>query len=240
MTNLLYLTDMQSLTCTAKVEDILEENGKQIIILNQTVFYPQGGGQPYDTGEITSTDPTFLVEEVRFVEGIVKHIGVFKNGTFQKEESVTCLVNSERRLLNSRLHSAGHLVDMSVYELYPEWTPAKGFHFPDGPYVEYIATIPEEDKETVVKKLEELGNKFIKEELNTSTAFVTKEQLKEYCRHIPENIPEGKPVRIVSFKDFGVPCGGTHVTNLKDLKYITIRKVKQEKDRVRVAYDVTR
>lgn len=240
MTQLLYLTDMLSLTCTAKVEEVLEENGKQVVILNQTVFYPQGGGQPYDTGTISSETATFLVEEVRYFEGSVKHIGIFEKGTFEKGESVTCAVNKDRRLLNSKLHSAGHLVDMAVYALYPEWTPGKGFHFPDGPYVEYIAVIPEQDKETIAKKLEELGNKYIQEELITATALVTKEQLKDYCRHVPTNIPEGKPIRIVSFADFGVPCGGTHVSNLKDLKYITIRKVKQEKDRVRVSYDITR
>lgn len=239
-TKLLYLEKMDQLTGEATVLDVIEENGKQVVILDQTVFYPQGGGQPYDIGEIASGNATLKVEQVRYFEGTVKHIGTFEKGTFQKDDKVTCHVNPERRLLNARLHSAGHMVDMAVYSLKPEWVPTKRYHFPDGPYVEYSGAIDETEKEALKQKLEELGNKTISEGGDTKVLFIEKSEMSKYCRHVPENIPEGKPTRIVLFGDFGVPCGGTHVQNLSELKHLTIRKIKQEGSNIRVGYDVSR
>ena len=76
-TKLLYLENFTLLECEAKVASVENENGKDILILDQTCFYPQGGGQPYDKGIINSPSGAFVVEEVRSVEGIVKHIGHF-------------------------------------------------------------------------------------------------------------------------------------------------------------------
>ncbi len=101
--------------------------------MDGTIFYPQGGGQPYDQGVIESAKGKFLVEEVRFVDGIVKHIGMFERGSFEKGDEVTCHVDKARRDLHSRLHSAGHIVDMGMTELGLGWIPGKGYHFPDGP-----------------------------------------------------------------------------------------------------------
>lgn len=50
-TKLLCLEEMNALSCTAEVVDIFEEDGKTVAVLDQTVFYPQGGGQPYDKGK---------------------------------------------------------------------------------------------------------------------------------------------------------------------------------------------
>lgn len=239
-TKLLYLDVMDILENEAKVLDVYQENGKDVVVLDQTIFYPQGGGQPYDTGKITSGASEFSVEEVRYVEGVVKHIGKFTKSTFNKSDEITCLVEPERRKLNSRIHSGGHLVDMSVYEAKPSWIPGKGYHFPDGPYVEYTGELLEEEKENLIKRLEDAGNSFIKRQIPVKVLFCKKNELSQFCRHVPDNIPEGKPTRLVLFGDFGVPCGGTHVSNLSEIKKFTIRKVKQEKDKIRVSYDVGR
>ena len=92
------------------------------------MFYPQGGGQPYDTGTISSGDIKFVVEEVRYAEGEVLHIGRFEHVRFMEGEQVRCTVDAERRLLNTRLHSAGHVLDMAVNELGYDWKP-KGLSF---------------------------------------------------------------------------------------------------------------
>lgn len=240
MTTLLYLEQMDILSSEATVQDVLEEEGKQVVILDQTILYPQGGGQPYDTGTIESESGKFAVEQVRFVEGIVKHIGTFTEKSFQKGEKVNLSVNPERRLLNSRLHSAGHLVDMGIYELKPDWIPGKGYHFPDGPYVEYEGTFSEPEREQLIKNLQETCNNIISKNPSVEAKIITKDELGTYCRHIPTNIPEGKPIRIVLFGDFGVPCGGTHVKNLSELKSIVIRKIRGESGKVKVSYDVER
>jgi Ser-tRNA(Ala) deacylase AlaX len=76
--------------------------------------------------------------------------------------------------------------------------------------------------------------------LQTHVVFVHKDKMHELCRNVPTNIPENKPVRVVMYGTFGVPCGGTHVAQLGDIKDITIRKVKLEKGAIRVSYDVPR
>ena len=131
-TKLIYLEDFNLFASDAKVLQVVQENGKEIIILDQTTFYPQGGGQPYDKGSIEGPSGKFLVEEVRFVDGAVKHIGKFESGCFQTDETIKCLVDEARRALHSRIHSAGHVVDMAVTALKLNWIPGKGYHFPEG------------------------------------------------------------------------------------------------------------
>src|SRR3989338_1480881 len=200
-TKLLYLEKFALLEAPARVMEVLRENERDIVLLDQTVFYPQGGGQPYDTGMIESPSGKFLVEEVRFVEGAVRHMGVFESGSFAAGDSVICRVDADRRLLHARIHSAGHLVDKAVAELNLPWKPGKGYHFPQGPYDEYEGSLDGLDKEKLKSDLEGLCNTYV-------------------------------------LAGFAMPCGGTPVADLADIGPITIRKIKQEKDKIRIGYDV--
>lgn len=239
-TKLLYLEQLDLLNATARVQAVLHENGRDYVVLDQTCFYPQGGGQPYDQGKITSPNSVFEVREVRFVDGIVKHIGGCANGNFAANEEILCSVDPVRRMLHSRLHSAGHVVDMAVAEQGLSWKPGKGYHFPEGPYVEYAGSLEGINNEHLKKDIEASCNRAIANGLPTTLQFMDQEAMRRVCRFVPENLPKGKPGRVVLFGDFGVPCGGTHVANLSLLKQMVIRKIKQEKQTVRIGYDVTR
>ncbi len=239
MTKLLYLEDMLLLETSAVVEDMLEEDGKTAILLDQTIFYPQGGGQPYDKGVIKNDSVTFQVEEVRWADGLVKHIGSFQQGSFKKGDAVTCIVEKERRELHSRIHSAGHVADMAVTALGLGWVPGKGYHYPDGPYIEYEGTINEDEKEKIKNDIEKRANEIIQEGKVTTLQFMNKDEMKNVCPHVPDYLPEGKPLRVVMYGNFGVPCGGTHVSKLSDIKSMTIRKIKARGNALRVAYDVS-
>ncbi|MDP3795213.1 MAG: alanine--tRNA ligase-related protein [bacterium] len=238
-TKLLYLEDFTALSCVSRVVNAARENDRDVLILDQTVFYPQGGGQPYDRGVIVGASGRFRVEEVRFVDGVVRHIGALENGTLHAVAAVTCQVDEARRLRNSRLHSAGHVVDMAADALHLGWTPGKGYHFPDGPYVEYTGSLDALDKEKLKSDLEEQCGRFIAENLPTTVRFMDKTAMAHVCRFVPETIPEGKPGRVVFFGDFGVPCGGTHVRRLGEIETLTIRKIKAEGARVRIGYAVS-
>jgi Ser-tRNA(Ala) deacylase AlaX len=239
-TKLVYLEDFNLLTGEAIVLEVLKENDRDVVILDRTIFYPQGGGQPYDKGMIESASGKFIVEEVRFIEGIVKHFGVFERGAFVVGEAVKCSVDAVRRALHSRLHSAGHVVDMAVVSLGLPWKPGKGYHFPDGPYVEYAGSSEGLDKEKLKTDIETACNKFIAEDRATKLMFMSKEEMSTVCHSVPDYLPEGKPGRVVMYGDFGVPCGGTHVNNLSEIQPMTIRKIKTEGGTIRVGYDVAR
>ncbi len=246
----MYLEDFLALTATARVVEIAEENGKMVVMLDATIFYPQGGGQPYDTGVIESGGARFAVEEVRLAPtpnpasagfGVgVKHIGHFEHGSFAAGEQVKLSVDAARRALHSRLHSAGHIVDMAVAALGLPWTPGKGFHFPQGPYVEYGGSLEGLDKEKIKTDLEALCKKIIGENLATRILFPTPEEMQKIMTRNPAAIvPDGKPARVVMFGEFAVPCGGTHVKNLNEIGVITIRKIKAEGTNIRVGYNAS-
>jgi Ser-tRNA(Ala) deacylase AlaX len=235
-TKLLYLEDMYALGADAHVERVEPQDERTIVYLDQTILYPQGGGQPYDTGVIKSPDATFVVEEVRFVDGEVLHYGHFEGFRFMQGEDVHIVVDADRRQLDARLHSGGHLVDMAVGQLKPDWVSGKGYHFPDGPYVEYSGNLDIEERDDLLAKIEKLGNEFIAEGLPVSCRFVEHAELEKLCRHVPANLPANKPIRVVKFDNFAVPCGGTHVKSLADIKELKITKLKNKGGNIRVGY----
>lgn len=237
-TKLLYLEQMNQYTCEAQVVEVKDEDGKTVVILDQTIFYPQGGGQPYDTGTISNGSKKFMVEEVRFVDGIVKHIGKFEGEAFKAGETVICSVDVERRELHTRLHSGGHLVDMGLKQLGITWRPGKGYHFPNGPYVEYAGSLKDVDVEKLKTDLENACNEIVQKSIETKVLFMPKEEMGSICAFVPDYIPANKPARVVMYGDFGIPCGGTHVSNLKDIGKISIRKIKQDGENIRVSYSI--
>ena len=216
---------MQDLTCTATVTDVKKENDKIAVILDRTVFYPQGGGQPYDNGTIETEGSTFKVSEVRFIDGCVYHIGIFEKGDFLVGEKVSCLVEKERRELNTKLHSAGHLLDMALKEIGRHWKPTKGYHFPQGAYVEYLAEDNVFD-DSLKMELENKCNEIIDRNVETKIKFEDEQQV------------NGKPARLVYYDDFGIACGGTHCKNLNEIGRVEIRKIKKEKDTIRISYNI--
>ncbi|MBI3442428.1 MAG: hypothetical protein HY007_01540 [Candidatus Sungbacteria bacterium] len=239
MTKLLYLQDFVKIGCEGTVVSVTQAEGCDIVVLDQTVFYPQGGGQPYDTGMIESASGTFRVDEVRFVDGDVRHIGALETGKLEAGDAVICRVDQERRTLHAWLHSAGHLVDRAIAELHLPWTPGKGYHFPNGPYDEYEGSLEGIDKEKLKSDLETLCNKYIAEGGKTEVIFMTREEMRKTCRYTPDFPAEkGELARVVVHGGFYMPCGGTPVADMAEIGRVTIRKIKQEGKNVRVGYDV--
>lgn len=238
MTDLLYLSESHLHKVQAKIIRVLENDGRKTVILDRTIFYPQGGGQPYDTGQIFTDQTIFDVEEVRFIDGLVHHIGSYNKGDFTKGETVTCSIDVARRQLHTRLHSAGHVLDMALNQMRSDWKPGKGYHFPDGPYVEYEGSV-KELPDNFSANLEKICDDILMQDITTTIRFVEIEDINEYCAHVPSYLPEGKPCRVVLYGDYGVPCGGTHVNHLSDIGKILIRKVKKKKGVVRISYQVT-
>lgn len=238
-TTLKYLTDMYIYEDNAKVIDVKSgDTEEKMVILDQTIFYPQGGGQPSDIGTIEADGVVFRVNMVKFDAGIVGHYGVFESGEFKPGNEVTLKIDQETRDLNTRNHTAGHLLDSVIFDLgYDYLVPTKGFQFPEGSYVEYDGTVPEEEREELKLKLEEELNRRIQEGFEVIRKEVMKSELDQYTDFVPDYLPEDKPTWIVIvWGEKGLPCGGTHVQNLKDIGKITIRKLKCKKGGTKVSY----
>jgi Ser-tRNA(Ala) deacylase AlaX len=227
-TELLYMKNMGQFKCSAKVVSYRRDGERVFVVLDKTIFYPQGGGQPYDTGLIKSMDDGFVftVQEVKFADGLVEHIGVIDKGQLFVGMDVSCFVDSDRRSLNSRLHSAGHLIDMVIKELVVDWVSGKGYHYPQGAYVEYSGKIDNLNLDDLKSKIEQKCNEIISRDIEVKILINS------------DSINKGKFIRFVLFDKYSVPCGGTHVLNLREIVSVKIRKIKKEKNLVRVSYFV--
>ena len=235
MTNLLYLNDTYLFETEAKFIGLRENEKGTAVILDQTIFYPQGGGQPADTGKIILESNEFTVTDVRLdAEGIVWHFGTFNSNLFNEGDEVALEIDKDKRLLNARLHSAGHLLDCAVSKLKLETLkPTKGFHFPQGPYVEYDGVV--EDNQALIPILEKAINELIEENLHTASEELSPEEAKA------QNIwaPQGKSARVVHFHGYEhCGCGGTHINEASEIGKVHIRKIKAKKGITRISYAI--
>ncbi|MCF7799094.1 alanyl-tRNA editing protein, partial [Candidatus Woesearchaeota archaeon] len=111
MTELLYLKDCYLKETTAKVTNISVHDGTILVELDQTIFYPTGGGQPHDEGTLQlAADETnvFVVSSVYKFKEKVFHV-VDKPGLKVGDE-VLCKIDWERRYTHMRMHTAAHII----------------------------------------------------------------------------------------------------------------------------------
>ena len=142
--------------------------------LDITTMHPQGGGQPTDIGTIVpllenpnsdDTPHSAVIDKVTIdrATGIVTHAGSItlnKNdpslppsGFFPEHSKVRVSVNQANRRLLSECHTAGHVVDAAMAKCDKLLPPTKGYHFMDGPYVEYKGSIDVKEREDFLQML---------------------------------------------------------------------------------------
>ncbi len=240
-TYLKYLESRELTDTGIVLERITNEDGSTTLILTETVFYPQGGGQPCDQGTIAKPDNSlFHVQKVQFINGDVHHTGIIEHGSFRDQDKVLLHVNAERRLLNNRNHTAGHLIDVAMDNLGYVLKPGKAYHYPVGAHVEYEGTMSEEDREELRLQLTIETNKLIEQAMPVIIKIVTYDELKLIADgHMPDFIPTDKPSRVMIVNGFfPIPCGGTHVENTREVGPMTIEKIKNKSGVLRISYSI--
>jgi Ser-tRNA(Ala) deacylase AlaX len=237
MTKLLYLDHMHDYEAEARLLERRAVDERIAAVVDQTIFYPQGGGQPSDTGVLRSSAGEFRVTDVRSADDeTVLHFG--EGALPEPGDPLTLLVDRERRDRMTRVHSGGHLVDLALHRLGFDWKPGRGYHFPDGPYVEYRADVDPSRREELIREIESAANEILREDAATTIRYVDRAEAERVLTNVPPWIREEGLSRIVFYGDFGVPCGGTHVAKLSDIGSLTIRKLKIGSGSVRVSYAV--
>jgi Ser-tRNA(Ala) deacylase AlaX len=241
------------LSTTVVRVDALDDNkhGTHKVVLTATIFHPQGGGQPSDVGQlfaINADGTESLLFTVAFVQAhgdIIEHFGRFAGDTeaeaqsLTRERTVIARVNSESRVLHTRLHSAGHTIDAVIKQLgyADQLLPTKGYHFRDAPYVEYDAskcTLTEAEFDSLLQRANEVLKQLVSQGIETKVMVMEKSEAENYCQGPLNGYPE--IVRVVEVADTPCPCGGTHVNNTKELGLITIQKMKKKKNVLKVSY----
>ncbi|AXK79658.1 hypothetical protein DW352_03470 [Pseudolabrys taiwanensis] len=240
MTKLSYLDDTYTFEDTGTVQELGRDEKGGYLILDQTIFYPQGGGQPADKGFIRISGDDVPVSFVGFHDGRVRH---YIPDTYFNQKYIGQLgalsVDQQQRELNARLHTAGHLVSHVIENLNENLIPVKGYHFNDGPYVEFL----NERGVDVTALINGSNQQMATDIANTHAVSATLSDFPTISQLRPQLapfIPKDKPSRIVTVGSYrSLPCGGTHVDNLKRLGSVKITKAKKQKENVRISYVLT-
>lgn len=233
MTNLIYMTDSYQQELAARVVSCVKKGSGWEIVLDKTILYPQGGGQPSDKGTITGKHGTATVKHVRIQGDDVIHECSLE-GAIGEGETVECAIDWNARYHNMRVHSAGHVVHEAVRLVAPYLEPVKGEHGKSA-FIEYKGSLPI-DKQILIEKQ---ANDLINQNLPLKTEFVSIDELKTRASYVPEHLPKHKPLRILSVGEYPpIPDGGTQVKSTSEIGEISISSVENADDHVRVYYEV--
>jgi misacylated tRNA(Ala) deacylase len=223
MTKALFLIDSYLKETQAKVVSV--KDGKYVI-LNQTIFYSKGGGQPYDTGKIIKGKEIYNVVYVGRFSGEISH--EVDHAGLQTGDEVTCVLNWDRRYKLMRSHTAAHV----LASLLNKETGAliTGNQLEED-HVRFDFSLEKFDRELLEEYLEKANKLF-----GTDVAVKWYELPREEAMKISGIVkmasafPPDLPVlRIVEITGVDKQAdGGTHVRNLKEIGKIELIKTENK------------
>lgn len=226
----IYLDDSYKKSCKAKVVSITDGNLTEIV-LDQTVFYPVGGGQPSDQGTIKGKNGTLKIHEVILKGTEIVHRGKLV-GKLKEGGEVICTIDWSRRYHNMKVHSAGHILHEAIKEMFPELTPIEAEHGKKS-YIKYSGNLDEVSVNLLTNK----ANQIVKNKLPINTEFVSLEELKRRSPWVPEHLPKNKPLRIMWIGNYPpIPDGGTQVKNTSEVGEFTDIEILNQGKEVYIFY----
>lgn len=234
-TQQLYLDDSYLKEMDAQILEVLPEGtGKYRLLLDKTVFYPMGGGQPTDQGKFTSESWSADVYQVMMKDGEIWHY-VNSAEAPAVGSTVHGLINWDRRFKNMRAHSAGHVVDFAMFLLKYSPSPLLPFKGDHGkkPYIVYQGTLDKDIKQ----ELEDTSNELVEKDLKFSWLFQPYKDLQKEAIYLQPGLPTNKPLRTLRLEGVGaVADGGTQVHSTKEVGKITISSIEQKDGNTVVSY----
>ncbi len=222
-TKRLYFENPDQVEFEARVIRKITHEQKPALILDQTCFYPESGGQPCDKGQINGINVLKVVEDKEEVVHVVE-----KDVSSKKIEGK---IDWERRFDHMQQHSGQHILSQSFYELFEAETLS--FHLGiDSSTVEMdLRKISEKE----VEKVENRANDIIFQDREIKSYFVPEEKIKSLPLRKP---PQKKGlIRVVEVSGFDYSaCGGTHVRRAGEIGLIKILKGERIRNNVRLEF----
>lgn len=232
----LYLEDPYKKNLDTKILEVIDSGNNEFkLILESTIFYPMGGGQPTDQGIITAEHGTeFKVFQVQVIDGEILHF--IKSEEAPKAGiAVTSKIDWARRYKNMQVHTAGHIIDFARYSIAPDLQPVKGDHGKK-------AFITYSGKLSILnfgKKLQEKVNDLVKSGLGFSWKFTSFENVEKNALYLQPGLPKNKPLRMLTLEKYGsVADGGTICKNTSEVGSILITSVGENNGEVKISYKV--
>lgn len=221
MTIPLYLHDAYLKEAQGTILEVIKENDKRWqIVLDQTIFYPRGGGQSTDQGIIFTDHWKGKVTQALLKEDKIIHY-IESDEPPPAGTMINQALDWDRRYLHMRLHSAGHVVDFALYLMgfSPKTLmPIKGDHGKKA-YICYQGVVDTDFREELEKK----ANELVLTNLLFSFQFVTHEELERETIYLQSGLPKNKPLRLLTLSGVGsVADGGTQVNQTAEIGKISI------------------
>ena len=182
------------------------------IITAKTPFYATMGGQCADTGIIKTATGEFKVEDTAKLKGgRYAHTGVVTAGTIKNKDTATLSVDAERRSLICKNHSATHLLQKALQMVLGDHVEQAGSFVSDG-RLRFDFSHNQAMTADEIKKVEEIVNNEIREDLTVRTDVMSLEDAKKTGAMALFGEKYGESVRVVNMGDWSIElCGGTHV-----------------------------
>eukprot|EP01128_Nolandella_sp_AFSM9_P001775 TRINITY_DN1218_c0_g2_i1.p1 TRINITY_DN1218_c0_g2~~TRINITY_DN1218_c0_g2_i1.p1 ORF type:complete len:970 (+),score=318.70 TRINITY_DN1218_c0_g2_i1:207-2912(+) len=214
------------------------------IILDQTPFYAEGGGQIFDTGLLNFSDDvdaefTFSVNDTQSYARFIAHIGRVEKGAVKVGDQIVATVDETRRLPITSNHTSTHIVNHAIRELITEEAEQRGSVVTDEKF-RFDFSCPQALTAEQLKSVQDKVNDTVKQELPVYSQIVPLAEAKSIYgirQMFGESYPD--PVRVVSvgadldqvlkdksneqWKNYSMEfCGGTHIANTKAIEQFVI------------------
>ncbi len=212
-----------SLIKNNKQSDSLKEGDEGMVILNQTPFYGESGGQVGDNGTISNGNNIFKVSDVQKKLGnLFVHYGKVEKGNFNLKDNVELKIDIERRENVKAYHSATHLLHESLRRILGTHVMQKGsLVAPDRLRFDFSHMKPISSDEMV--KIDEHVNQMVNKKSEVITRIMTPKEGIAHGALALFGEKYGDEVRVVFMGEEGNKyfstelCGGTHVKNTSDI-----------------------
>lgn len=197
--------------------DALSAGDKAIVVLEQTPFYAESGGQCGDAGVLKTAAGLFKVEDTQKLGNAIAHHGELVEGVLAKGDEVDAIVDAQRRAAISLNHSATHLLHAALRQVLGEHVTQKGSLVkPDS--LRFDFSHLEAMTKAEIKEVERLVNAQIRTNhvIETNVMDIESAKAKGAMALFGEKYDD--EVRVLSMGDFSTElCGGIHASNTGDI-----------------------
>lgn len=223
VTKRLYLEDPYRTEFDAEVIERLTHEQSPVVILDQTLFYPESGGQPADRGEIEGTEVVHVIEQDNKILHVLNRPVA--------SEHVRGKIDWARRFDHMQQHTGQHILSQSFHELFEAETLA--FHL--GETTSVLEIDLRKIDEAEAEKVEKRANAIVQENRDIKSYFIHDDK----AHTIPLRRPPKKKgqLRIVEVSGYDYSaCGGTHLRRSGEVGFIKISRWEKIRNNVRFEF----
>jgi len=223
LTRALYLNDSYLRECDAHVVSV--KNGRYIV-LDQTVFYPKGGGQPWDTGKMVQGNEVYNVVYVGKFSGEISH--EIDRAGLKEGDRVHCVLNWERRYKLMRSHTAAHTLASILCRETGALITGNQL---EEDKVRFDFNLKEYSRE-ILERFIDKANELLGKDIPVKWYEIPREEalkIPNISKMAKASFPDVPKLRIVEIVGVDKQAdGGTHVRNLKEVGKIELLKTENK------------